>query len=145
MGQMDTLKTAKRYVLKQARYVVLTNREHIVILKSLEKWLKNGDVMDVVHISHMWHSSSLSNLPSTTPDMTLITLLLQCPPYLYPVPTILPTTFTYLSLPHFGLSQCALRALGQNLTASCGMRVVVTALAVRSLQVHKKCVKHFPR
>ena len=54
MGHMDTLKTAKRYVLKQARYVALTDREHIIILKSSEKRLKNGDVMDVVYLSTTW-------------------------------------------------------------------------------------------
>ena len=53
MGHVDTLKTAKRYVLKQARDVALTDRVHMVILKSLEKRLKNGDVMDVVPFSHM--------------------------------------------------------------------------------------------
>ena len=52
MGHMDTLKTAKRYVLKQARCVALTDGVHMVILKSLEKRLKNGDVMNVVHLSH---------------------------------------------------------------------------------------------
>ena len=54
MGHMDTLKTAKLYLLKQARYVALTDREHIIILKSSQKRLEKGDVIDLVHLSHMW-------------------------------------------------------------------------------------------
>ena len=45
MGHMDTLKAAKRDVLKQVRYVALTDRLHIIISKSSQKRLQNSDVM----------------------------------------------------------------------------------------------------
>ena len=86
--------------LRQARCVALTDRAQMLILRSLKKRLKNGDVMGVVRFSHMWHSSYMYTFPSTTSSMALTTLLLRCPPYLNPVPTILPTTFTYPSLSH---------------------------------------------
>jgi hypothetical protein len=48
----------------------------------------------------MWQSSCISALPSTAHSTSLTTSLLQCPPYLHPNPTILPTTFTYPLLHH---------------------------------------------
>ena len=100
MSHMDTSKTAKGNVLKQARYVALTDRVQIIISKSLEKRLQNGDIMDEVYLSEMWQSSSVSVSPSAASISAFTTLLPQCTPYLSPVPTTLPTTSTNPSLPH---------------------------------------------
>ena len=42
----------------------------------------------------------MSALLSAAPTVAFTTLLTQCTPYLRPVPTVLPTTFTNPSLPH---------------------------------------------
>ena len=97
---MVALRGKKWYILKQARYVTLPDHGRSIFFEILAKTVEKRDVIGVVRLSCnlplMLHVCS----PFCGPTLAFTTLLTQCTPYLRPVPTVLPTTFTNPSLPH---------------------------------------------
>ena len=78
MGHMIILWRVKRYVFIQARDVTLWHAS-IQNLSAWNDW--TNDVTKIVYFPTMRHLASVSTLPSTTPGVTLTTLLLRCQPY----------------------------------------------------------------
>ena len=72
------------------------------LFEILAKTVEKRDVIDVASSSFlaMCHSCWMSALLSAAPTVAFTTLLTQCTPYFRPIPTVLPSTVTNLSLPH---------------------------------------------